>query len=174
MWTKVNEYFESLNSTIVWAFSDRWGSVSIVTQKKTQTKKWGWGLKWPLTFFWWQRPAPRGCLWLPTPRSHRCYFPHLQNQRAWFKSATTGFLRVCSGSCVFISQSHWRYILCNVWCWVFVSVSQSLSKLTLHLDQKLCLDAACSFTFVLVPGAAQWVHLINEDDGGFVLASQVE
>lgn len=47
-------------------------------------------------------------------------------------------------------------------------------RLTLHLDQELCLDATRRLALVLVPGAAQRVHLVDEDDGGLVLASQVE
>lgn len=46
--------------------------------------------------------------------------------------------------------------------------------LTLHLNQKLCLNAAGSFTLILIPGTTQRVHLVDEDDGGFVLASQVK
>lgn len=48
------------------------------------------------------------------------------------------------------------------------------SQLTLHLDQELGLDATRSLALVLVPGAAQRVHLIDEDDGGFLLAGQVK
>lgn len=47
-------------------------------------------------------------------------------------------------------------------------------RLTLHLDQELCLDATRRLALVLVPGATQRVHLINENDGGFLLASQVK
>lgn len=46
--------------------------------------------------------------------------------------------------------------------------------LTLHLDQELCLDATRRLALVLVPGATQRVHLINEYDGGLLLASQVK
>ena len=45
---------------------------------------------------------------------------------------------------------------------------------TLHLNQELRLDSAGGFTLVLVPGAAQRVHLVDEDDGGLVLAGQVK
>lgn len=55
-------------------------------------------------------------------------------------------------------SSHFIYPIALVW-------------LTLHLDQKLCLDAAGSLAFILVPRAAQRVHLIDEDDWRFVLAS---
>lgn len=48
------------------------------------------------------------------------------------------------------------------------------TQLTLHLDQELGLDATRSLALVLVPGAAQRVHLIDEDDGGFLLAGQVK
>lgn len=47
-------------------------------------------------------------------------------------------------------------------------------QLTLHLDQELGLDAPCSLALVLIPGTTQRVHLINENDGGFLLASQVK
>jgi len=46
------------------------------------------------------------------------------------------------------------------------------SSPTLHLNQELSLDSAGRFAFVLVPGAAQRVHLVDEDDGGLVLAGQ--
>lgn len=46
--------------------------------------------------------------------------------------------------------------------------------LTLHLDQKLCLDAARRLALVLVPGAAQRVHFVDEDDRRFVLTRQIE
>lgn len=55
-----------------------------------------------------------------------------------------------------------------------VSLVVNLIWLTLHLDQELCLDTACSLTLVLVSGTAQRVYLINENDGRFVLASQVK
>lgn len=55
-------------------------------------------------------------------------------------------------------SSHLIYPIALVW-------------LTLHLDQKLCLDAAGSLAFILVPRAAQRVHLVDEDDWRFVLAS---
>lgn len=57
---------------------------------------------------------------------------------------------------------------------LFVSLAAFPVQLTLHLDQELCLDAACSLTLVLIPGSTQRVHLINENDGGFLLASQVK
>lgn len=53
-------------------------------------------------------------------------------------------------------------------------IHPDLMWLTLHLDQELCLDAAGGLALILVPGAAQRVHLVNEDDRGLVLASQVE
>lgn len=55
-------------------------------------------------------------------------------------------------------SSHFIYPIALVW-------------LTLHLDQKLCLDAAGSLAFILVPRAAQRIHLVDEDDWRFVLAS---
>lgn len=48
------------------------------------------------------------------------------------------------------------------------------SQLTLHLHQELGLDATRGLALVLVPGAAQRVHLIDEDDGGLLLAGQVK
>lgn len=48
------------------------------------------------------------------------------------------------------------------------------TRLTLHLHQELGLDATRGLALVLVPGAAQRVHLVDEDDGGFLLARQVE
>lgn len=57
---------------------------------------------------------------------------------------------------------------------LFVTVAACPVQLTLHLDQELCLDATCSLALVLIPGAAQRVHLIDENDGGFLLASQVK
>lgn len=48
------------------------------------------------------------------------------------------------------------------------------AQLTLHLDQELCLDATRRLALVLVPGATQRVHLIDEYDGGLLLASQVK
>lgn len=47
-------------------------------------------------------------------------------------------------------------------------------SLTLHLDEKLSLDAAGCFTLVLTPGATQRVYLVDEDDGGPVLPGQAE
>lgn len=64
------------------------------------------------------------------------------------------------------------HVLCGVSS--FVSHVFNHIWLTLHLDQELCLDAACSLTLVLVSGTAQRVYLINENDGWFVLASQVK
>lgn len=46
--------------------------------------------------------------------------------------------------------------------------------LTLHLDQEFCLDAPCCLALILIPRATQRVHLIDEDDGGLVLACQVK
>ena len=63
----------------------------------------------------------------------------------------------------------------QVWfCMSFTWVWASDRELTLHLDQELGLYAAGSLALVLVPGAAQRVHLVDEDDRGFVLASQVK
>lgn len=45
---------------------------------------------------------------------------------------------------------------------------------TLHLHQELGLDAPGRLTLVLVAGATQRVHLIDEDDGGFVLPCQLK
>lgn len=56
----------------------------------------------------------------------------------------------------------------------YLSVLLRPGRLTLHLDQELCLDATRRLALVLVPGATQRVHLINENDGGFLLASQVK
>lgn len=56
----------------------------------------------------------------------------------------------------------------------FHAVVPAYLFLTLHLNQELCLDATGSFALVLIPGAAQRVHFVDEDDGGFVLASQVK
>lgn len=47
-------------------------------------------------------------------------------------------------------------------------------SLTLHLDEKLSLDAAGCFTLVLTSGATQRVYLIDEDDGGLVLPGQAK
>lgn len=55
-----------------------------------------------------------------------------------------------------------------------VEASACPSPLTLHLDQELRLDAPRGLAFVLVSGAAQRVHLVDEDDGGFLLAGQVK
>lgn len=63
---------------------------------------------------------------------------------------------ICSiyGSLLHILYSELSYVLC-------VSL---IFWLTLHLDQELCLDAAGSLALVLVPGATQRVHLVDEDD----------
>lgn len=50
----------------------------------------------------------------------------------------------------------------------------ALSSLTLHLDKEFCLDAARCFALILITGTAQRVHLVYEDDGGLVRASQVK
>lgn len=62
-----------------------------------------------------------------------------------------------------------------------VSASQCLSLivpgliwLTLHLDQELCLDATSGLALIVIPGATEGVHVVDEDDGGFVLASQIK
>lgn len=65
-----------------------------------------------------------------------------------------------------------RYNMAEHCC--YLSLLSCPVQLTLHLDQELCLDATCSLALVLIPGAAQRVHLINENDGGFLLASQVK
>lgn len=56
----------------------------------------------------------------------------------------------------------------------YLSLLLCPAQLTLHLDQELRLDATCSLALVLIPGAAQRVHLVDENDGGFLLASQVK
>lgn len=44
-----------------------------------------------------------------------------------------------------------------------------LIRLTLHLNEELCLNTASSLTLVLTPWAAKWVDLINEYNGRLVL-----
>lgn len=64
---------------------------------------------------------------------------------------------------------------CNITIsWLFVSIAACPVRLTLHLDQELGLDATRRLALVLVPGATQRVHLIDENDGGLLLASQVK
>lgn len=46
--------------------------------------------------------------------------------------------------------------------------------LTLHLHQELCLDPPSRFALVLISGSTEGVHLVYEDDGRLVLASQIE
>lgn len=52
--------------------------------------------------------------------------------------------------------------------------SRLFSALTLHLHQELCLDPPGSLALILIPGSAEGIYLINEDDGGFVLPGQLK
>lgn len=45
---------------------------------------------------------------------------------------------------------------------------------TLHVHQELRLDTPRCLALVLIAGAAQRVHFIDEDDGGFVLPRQLK
>lgn len=45
---------------------------------------------------------------------------------------------------------------------------------TLHLDQELRFDPPSSLTLVFIAGSTEGIHLVNEDDGGLVLPSQLE
>lgn len=49
-----------------------------------------------------------------------------------------------------------------------------LIRLTLHLNQELCLNTASSLALVLTPWATQGVDLINEDDRRLVLPCKVK
>lgn len=49
-----------------------------------------------------------------------------------------------------------------------------LIRLTLHLNQELCLDTASSLALVLTSWATQRVNLINEDDRRLVLPSKAK
>ena len=43
-----------------------------------------------------------------------------------------------------------------------------------HLDEELCLDAARGFGFTFAAGPTEGIDFVNEDDGWFVLAGEVE
>lgn len=45
---------------------------------------------------------------------------------------------------------------------------------TLHLNQEFSLDPPCCLALILIAGAAERVHLVNEDDGRLVLPGQLE
>lgn len=128
------------------------------TTKQTKQTSSGWEDKhiaWSLTSCGWQHLAPRGCWWLPVPRSRHCCSPHLQHQRNLGQSYLMVSMYSQDGLVVFSSHFHSLYDLrlpifhcvtvwVSVW-WFFSSFSPCIWTKNSVLMRRA---ASLSFSFL--------------------------